>query len=232
MSLRWTIHPIVATLLGLSCTFAVAQTIDEDQLGAWYILQWRADFQVNGWGLQGDVQHRNFDFAGDREQLLFRTGLARQFGKFRVAAGYAFVDTGTFGPSSRTRQENRLYQELRFATPVGKRLQFSHRFRFEQRWLESQDFRTRIRYGLFLNVPLTRNGEPTGSYLAFYDEIFLNGKRNIGGGRRVDYFDRNRIYAGIGRSISDRTRLQFVYMHQTTDNVDKAQLQLALNVRF
>ncbi len=221
--------------LALGFTFITplnAQVFDEDQLGAWYIFQWRNGFDDSPWGLQGDIQHRNFDITEDREQLLIRGALTRDVGKVRLALGYGFVDTGTFGPSSRSRHESRIYQEASFATPVGDRWQFSHRFRSEQRWLEGQDFRTRIRYALFLNIPLTWDGQASKSYLAFYNELFLNLERNIGEGRRVDYFDRNRIYAGIGRKISENVSLQFGYMLQTTDNFDKGQLQFGLSTLF
>lgn len=32
----------------------------------------------------------------------------------------------------------------------------THRFRYEQRFVENQDFRTRYRYNLFINVPLNK----------------------------------------------------------------------------
>ncbi|MFK7958460.1 MAG: DUF2490 domain-containing protein [Lysobacterales bacterium] len=221
--------------LGLGLTLSgplSAQAVDEDQLGGWYILQWRNAFENSQWGIQGDIQHRNFDVSEDKEQLLIRAGVTRDVGKYRFALGYAFVDSGAFGPSNRSRHESRIYQELFFATPLGDRLQFSHRFRFEQRWLENQDFRTRLRYGLFLNVPLTFEAQTTNTYLSFYNELFLNVGRDIGQGRRVDYFDRNRLYAGIGQKVSDNVNLQFGYMLQTTDNLDKGQLNFNLIATF
>ena len=38
--------------------------IDEDQLGAWYMYFWNTDFGDRPWGLQGDVQYRNWNIAG------------------------------------------------------------------------------------------------------------------------------------------------------------------------
>ncbi|MFB0904339.1 MAG: hypothetical protein QMB11_08170 [Nonlabens sp.] len=32
----------------------------------------------------------------------------------------------------------------------------TERFRYEQRWVENQDVRTRYRYNLFLNVPMNQ----------------------------------------------------------------------------
>ena len=44
----------------------------------------------------------------------------------------------------------------------------------------------------------------------------LNG--DIGDGRRVDLFDRNRLYAAYGYSLRDNLRIQLGYMHQQTDS--------------
>ena len=55
---------------------APAQTpVDWDQLGAWYMLFWSTRFDDTQVGLQGDVQHRNWNAGTDLEQLLIRGGL-------------------------------------------------------------------------------------------------------------------------------------------------------------
>lgn len=209
--------------------------IDEDQIGGWYMLFWNTRFDNSRWGLQGDIQHRNFDLSGDLEQLLIRGGVTyspeSMPGLFTL--GYANISTGTFGPSGRETGEHRIYQEGLFSQSVGERVKLSHRFRFEQRWVDGQDFRARLRYALFANVPLNRTDLKAGAvYLSFYNELFLNANRDIGNGRRVDFFDRNRTYAAFGYSISDAARMQFGYMHQSTDNVDKGQIQLSLHATF
>ena len=50
----------------------LAEEIDEDQLGAWYMYFWSTRFADSQWGLQGDTQYRNWDLGGDMEQLLLR----------------------------------------------------------------------------------------------------------------------------------------------------------------
>ena len=65
-------------------------------------------------------------------------------------------------------------------------------------------------------------------YFAFYNELFLNLNQDIGQGRRVDTFDRNRLYLGYGYSLRDDLRLQFGYMNQRTDDIDKGQLQFSV----
>ena len=153
--------------------------------------------------------------------------------KFTV--GYANITTGVFGDDDATVNENRIYQEALFPGKIGKRFHLNHRFRYEQRFVESQDFRTRLRYNFFLNVALNST-EMTAKtiYLALYNEIFINGERKIGvddngADRTVELFDRNRIYAAIGYILKNNLRIQFGIMQQTTDNWMKNQLQLSLH---
>lgn len=49
--------------------------IDEDKLGAWYMYFFNTTFKESSWGVQGDIQHRNWNIAGDLEQLLLRGGI-------------------------------------------------------------------------------------------------------------------------------------------------------------
>lgn len=72
-------------------------------------------------------------------------------------------------------------------------------------------------------------------YLALYNEIFVNGQRDIGADpetgvlRQVEVFDRNRTYLGLGYGINDKLRTQLGWMLQTTDNWTKGQLQVSLH---
>ena len=209
--------------------------VDEDDTGAWYMYFFNAPAQTSQWGLQGDVQYRNWDLGGDLEQLLLRGGLTwrpRSNGAM-FTLGYANIRSGEFGPSSRTITENRIYQEALLPQKISERFYLRHRFRFEQRWVDKQDFRTRYRYAIFIDVPLNNSSIKKGVwYLAFYDEIFLNGQRDIGDGRTVEIFDRNRLYGALGYGLSDKVKLQGGYMHQYSNNISKGQLQLSLHQTF
>jgi hypothetical protein len=194
-----------------------------------------APFADSQWGLQGDLQYRNWDLGGDLEQLLLRGGLTwrPKSGDAMFTLGYANITSGEFGPSSSTSSENRIYQEALLSQKIGERVYLRHRFRFEQRWVDDQDFRTRYRYALFIDVPFNREDLKKGAfYFAFYNELFINGQRDIGNGREVEVFDRNRTYAALGYSLSDNLRLQGGYMYQYSDAVEKGQLQLSLHQAF
>lgn len=223
---------LVGLLLCLNF-FASAQSgPDEDQLGAWYMYFFNKSFGESQFGLQGDYQFRFWDFGSDLEQVLLRTGVTfrPKSGDILFTLGYAHIITGTPGDATETTVESRIYQEALFPQKIGSRFLLTHRIRYEQRWVENQDFRTRYRYNLFVNVPLNKlQLEKKTVYIALYNEIFINGQTNIGDGRSVQYFDRNRTYLGLGYGLLDNLRMQVGWMKQTTVNWSKGQAQLSLH---
>lgn len=208
--------------------------VNEDQLGGWYMYFWNTDFGTSKFGLQGDIQYRNWDVVGDLEQLLLRGGVTyRPNSNVMFTVGYANITSGIFGESSDTTSESRIYQEALLPHKVSERIYLKHRFRYEQRWVEGQHFRTRYRYNLFLNIPLNQsNLNKNAIYLAMYNEVFLNGQKGIGNGRSVELFDRNRLYAALGYALQDDLKIQLGYMEQTLNSYSKGQLQLSLHHTF
>lgn len=218
----------------LFLTNAKAQ-VNEDQVGAWYMYFWNTGFGESNFGMQGDIQYRNWNLGGDLEQLLLRGGLTwtPEEADVKLTLGYAHITSGEFGEGTETSAESRIYQEALLPQQVAKRLFLTHRFRFEQRWVETQDFRSRVRYNLFLNIPLNQSSLGKDAiYLAFYNEIFINTAKDIGDGREVSLFDRNRFYSALGYSLSNKLKLQLGYMEQTSNSFSKGQIQLSLHQKF
>lgn len=214
--------------------FNANSQVDEDQLGGWYMYFWNTEFGESKFGLQGDVQYRNWNVLGDLEQLLLRAGVTYSPNEnVKLTLGYGNITSGAFGDSNDTSTESRIYQEALLPHKISDRVYLKHRFRYEQRWVEDQDFRTRYRYNLFLNIPLNQpNLDKNSLYLAFYNEIFINGQKNIGDGRSVEIFDRNRLYGALGYAIKDNLKIQFGFMEQTLNNSSKGQLQLSMHHSF
>lgn len=209
--------------------------IDQGKVGAWYIYFFDQQIKERPWGFQGDLQLRNWNLGGDLEQLLLRGGLtySPKNAKIKFTLGYADVTSGTFGDLKTTSRESRIYQEALFPQKIGERFYLTHRMRYEQRFVQGQDFRTRYRYNLFLNIPLnSKEMKKNTVYLALYDEIFINGERNIGNGTTVEIFDRNRFYTAIGFIPWENLKIQFGLMNQTTNGWKKNQLQLSLHHKF
>lgn len=71
--------------------------------------------------------------------------------------------------------------------------------------------------------------EAKAVYLALYDEIFINGQRNIGNGNSVEIFDRNRFYLAVGYMIKKGLKIQIGIMNQSTDSWRKNQLQFSFH---
>ncbi|MCH1611311.1 MAG: DUF2490 domain-containing protein [Luminiphilus sp.] len=154
------------------------------------------DFAESWFGVQGDIQYRTWDGGGDLEQLLIRGGFTCRPdtlpGKYTL--GVTNITSGQFDQSKQTKTESRTYQQALIPQRPGKKWLLKHRLRFEQRWVNGQDFRTRFSYALFANVPLNRPDlSPCAFYLALYNELFINGQRDIGDGIEVDLYDRNRF---------------------------------------
>ena len=204
----------------------------EDQVGAWYMYFFNASFKESVWGVQGDVQYRNWNLGGDLEQLLLRVGVtySPKQADIKFTLGYGNITTGQFGESTTTAGESRIYQEALFPVKFGNRVYTNHRFRYEQRFVDSQDLRTRYRYNLFLNVALNKpEMEAKTVYLALYNELFINGERSIGDERTVEVYDRNRLYGAVGYILKDGVKVQVGFMKQNTDNWSKNQFQLSLH---
>lgn len=227
---------VLVTLTILCSTALFAQGPDEDQLGAWYMYFYNTTFKDSNWGVQGDFQYRDWRGLGDREQLLLRSGITYTptNSGVKFTLGYGNITSGVYGTDSDAiTKENRIYQEALFSNTILKRLLLTHRFRYEQRWVENQDFRTRYRYNIFVNVPFNNETlvEKT-YYFAFYNELFINGERNIGDGRTTELFDRNRTYLGLGYVLNKNIRFQAGWMKQTTDSFEKGQLQFSMHHTF
>lgn len=198
--------------------------------GGWYMYFGNAAWANSAWSLHLEGQYRNHNLAGDLEQLLLRSGAQYNL-KDRSAtftAGYGYIATQPPGDDNTTVAENRLYQEALLRQTIG-RVRLLHRFRYEQRFIENQAFRTRYRYALFLNIPLNSSGMAAKTwYIGLYNEVFVNGKKRA----NLPVFDRDRIYGALGYMLFDNLGLQAGYMRQVYERSSKGQIQLSLHHNF
>lgn len=209
--------------------------VDESKTGAWFMYFYNHQFNNSNWGIQGDFQYRDWQGLGDLEQLMLRSGVTYtpKNSGIMFTLGFANITTGEFGDSDDIFNENRIYQEALFSQKLGGRFYLTHRFRYEQRFVENQDFRTRYRYNLFLNVPFNKQDlSPNVVYLALYNELFINGETNIGDNREVELFDRNRTYLGLGYVYNPKIRFQLGWMNQKTADFGKGQWQISMHHNF
>lgn len=211
--------------------FSLPFYAQNSETGAWYMYFGNARFKNSPLSLHLEAQYRNHNIIGDLEQLLLRSGLQYNLkdNAATFTAGYGFIRSEPEGSdNSAFTAENRIYQEALLRQGIG-RVRLMHRFRYEQRFIRDRDFRTRYRYALFINTPISqKNMSKKAIYLALYNEVFINGRKIDNG----PIFDRNRAYAALGYMLTDRLGIQAGYMSQMLENSEKGQLQLSLHHNF
>lgn len=191
------------------------------EFGNWFI--YFGDVKTNNrWNWHHEVQYRNFNIIGDIDQILLRTGLGYNLteNNNNVHLGYAYIYNESYVNNSDIKMsssENRLYQQYITRQSYG-RFSWLHRYRFEQRFFK-EDFKLRLRYFLSFNVALNKT-EMTDKtlYLSFYNEIFTHTSE--------PYFDRNRLYGGMGYRFSKKIRSEIGWMRQTLQNSSRNQINI------
>jgi len=181
----------------------------ESDLGNWWLLfnNKKINSKLN-W--HSEVQYRNYNVAGDLEQLLLRTGIGLNLtdNNNNLLLGYGYILSENYQDGSDDKvkvNEHRIYQQFITKQKIG-RVGVQHRYRFEQRFVE-ENFKLRFRYFLALNLPLNNKQLIDKTfYLAAYNELFINTEDTI--------FDRNRLYGGVGYKLNKFIRFELGYMNQ------------------
>jgi hypothetical protein len=214
----------IAVILLFTPISLLAQNSD---FGNWLI--YFGDKKINNkWNWHHEVQYRNFNFIGDTEQLLLRTGLGYNLSENNnnIHLGYAFIYSEPYMANTEEKtsfNEHRIYQQFITRQAFG-RFSIQHRYRFEQRIFED-DFRLRLRYFLAFNIALNKKQMTDETlYLSAYNEIFVNSEQT--------FFDRNRLYGGLGYRFSKTIRAEIGVMNQTTNTVSRNQLNVITFVNF
>ena len=214
--------------LFLALSFCVAMQAQDSETGNWWI--YIGSKKINDkWNWHHEVQYRNYNFIGDLEQLLLRTGFGVNLtpGNNNLLLGYGYILSENYIPGTDEKLsigEHRIFQQFITKQSFG-RVAIQHRYRVEERWVEDSDFKWRFRYFLALNIALS-NPEmmPDTWYLSLYNEIFLNGQNAV--------FDRNRIYAALGYRVSPQLKVEMGFMSQVYEKRSRGQFQIASFANF
>lgn len=198
-------------------SFLISALSAQQQAQGWLIYFGNTAIKSTKFSIHHELQLRDYRLGGDHNQTLLRVGLEYAVKPFlSVTGGYGFIYTEAEDTPNNPFAEHRIYQEATFKHIID-RFSIRHRFRLEERFIEDRNFRGRGRYSLFVDVPLSKRDLGKGAiYAAVYDEVFLN----ISDDDKLDAFDRNRLYGGIGYKIKDNLGVQVGYMRQ---NVEKQQ---------
>jgi len=185
------------------------------------------------WSIHTEAQYRSFEITPNTDQLLLRGGINYHINNSAFTSiGYAYVTNYAFDKEQLSGvqvSENRIWQQFLMRNNLGRCL-FEHRYRLEQRWMQSNNnnrYLNRIRYLLRVTVPLNKKEiEKNTLFLSFYDEIFIN--------LSATPFDRNRLYGAIGYQFLPNANIQLGYLAQTLNTTTKQYLQTAVfyNIDF
>tara|TARA_B110000037_G_C16934038_1_gene429862 strand:- start:69 stop:740 length:672 start_codon:yes stop_codon:yes gene_type:complete len=200
----------------------------QSKLGNWKQYMNNTKFGSGAWRLQFDLLHRDHNLFGDFDQIIIRPGIQyfHNESKSSYLAGYAFFFFQNEGDPNVSATEHRLFQDIDLRQGIG-RLAIRHRYRFEERFVESQPFAFRLRYAVFVNIPLNHKEiQARTFYIPLWNEVFINAKGSP--------FDRDWLYAGLGYQIVENFGIQLGAMNQFQVSGPKAQLVFSLhhNMRF
>ena len=208
---------IISMLLMHFLNSAVAQKSD---VGNWLI--YFGNQKINKkWNLQNEIQYRNYNFIGDINQLLIRTGIGYNLSENNdnILLGYGFIQSHVYTSLNKKRRSNehRIYQQFITKQTIHN-FYVQHRYRVEERFFKD-DFKIRLRYFLSVNKPLNKKTlEKNAVYLSAYNEIFLNAAKPV--------FDRNRLYGGVGYCINNFLRVETGFMSQMLEDRKRSQFQI------
>lgn len=175
------------------------------------------------WNWHNEIQYRSYNFIGDLDQLLLRTGIGYNLteNNNNILLGYAFIHSKPYINGTDEKgdtYENRIYQQYLTKQNFG-RFYLQHRYRFEQRFI-NDDFKLRLRYLFNLSAPINKPKMTENAvYLYFTNEIFLQPSSPV--------FDRDRIGGGIGYMINANLKFETGYLIQLYEKSSRGQFQLA-----
>jgi hypothetical protein len=206
-----------------SASIAQKQIVSQNHSWAMYFGNHRL---TDRWGIHSEYQWRRHDFFNSWQQSLMRLGVdyySKNQAQFTL--GYGWIKTFAYGdqPVDHSFNEHRIWQQLVLKNNIG-RVEFNHRYRLEQRFLEQWKlmptdsyeqnghvFRNRVRYRFMATVPLSRKELNDNTlFLAVYDEPFLQ----FGKGVAKNILDQNRLYFALGWRFTKDFNIQLGYLNQ------------------
>jgi len=194
--------------------------------GSWFMCVNQTRLHKN-WSIHTEAQYRSFEIIPNSEQMLLRGGVNYHINNSAFTSiGYAYIANYAFDkeqlPGVQV-SENRIWQQFLMRNRIGRYF-FEHRYRIEQRWIQSNNssrYLDRIRYLLRVTVPLNKKEIETNTlFLSFYDEVFIHFSSAP--------FDRNRLYGAVGYQFLPNANFQLGYMAQTVNITTKSYLQFTM----
>lgn len=196
------------------------------------------------WGIHTEYQWRRHDLFNTWQQSLMRIGVDYYSkDQAQYTLGYGWIKSFEYGeqPIQHDFNEHRIWQQLILKNKVG-RIEFNHRYRLEQRFLEQwkllttsnyeqngYTFRNRVRYRFMATIPLSRKEMKDNTlFLAAYDEPFIQ----FGKGIAKNILDQNRLYFALGWRFSKDFNIQLGYLNQYIVKTDGVKAERNHTLQF
>ncbi|MDB5246442.1 MAG: hypothetical protein JWQ40_836 [Segetibacter sp.] len=179
-----------------------------DKLGTWNILN--AEYYLNKkWNVWVEGQLRTQKFVDDIYYHQMKGGFSYKLNKTTVflfgAGQYATYSNGGNFKSPAISHEFRMWEQLTLTSNIS-RLKIEHKYRAEQRWF-NRIYRNTFRYRFNPIVPINKHVIEKGTiYASVFNEVFMTNK--------APYFERNRIFLGLGFMINDPLTVQAGFFRQ------------------
>ncbi len=217
----------IINVIVISICFLNVSYSQKTETGNWFMYFGNQKINKNiNW--HNEIQHRNYNFIGDFNQLILRTGIGFNLTEDNnnLLLGYGYINTEKYLANSNQKinvNEHRIFQQFISKQNFG-RFFVQHRYRVEERFLKN-DFQLRLRYFLGINIPLNKKTlEKNTIYLSSYNEIFIHSEKPL--------FDRNRLYGALGYFIHKNLKMEVGFMSQSLEDSNRNQFQIAIFNNF
>ena len=171
------------------------------------------------WIIGNELHFRYDDGLRDKQQFLIRPYISfLSNSKVFYTTGYTYINTYEYGNYAlpATKKEHNVWEQINVKNKLGK-LSMENRYRLEHRLqstydlsiaefnFKKLDFSNRFRYRLTIKRPIVNK-----YFIQLFNEFWIQSNRNI-----LDAsFDRNWLYLGIGKKMSEVISMQIGYLHQ------------------
>jgi hypothetical protein len=169
-------------------------------------------------GLWLDLHFRlTENFIQEKSLSIARVGYTYYVGEAKITAGYAYATRYAHAANQPNEPEHRGWQQVQwvdkkkdFTMMQWIRLEERFRDKIEDGWLTGDyRFNYRARYNLALTVPLKgKQVQAKTPFLFFNNEVHVNFGKEI----NVNFFDQNRMFAGLGYQFTSHLNAHLGYM--------------------
>lgn len=201
-----------------------SQNLGESTWGSWNEIT-SSNRISNKFSVNGSFTNWNYETTLNKPQLILGIiGVNYHFNK-KISAGFGYA-SGNIDTSFEVNEvpdilENRFLEQVVYKHKLFH-LNWSHRFRLEQRFLEYEHedlLIHRVRYRFKGKQPLSEL-----FFVSFYDEIHFNLNEFV--------FQQNRAYLGIGLNLTEHSNIDLGYARHSFKTKSFNRISLQLNLKY